>query len=321
MEQKYLTYTIEELAADPAFIQWVREDTPWLELQELISNEPSFGEKAAAARELVHLLHFEVDDVSADFSSIWEAVEKSTSPYNAKVISHPGRTWKWVGGIAMTALLLMYLFVDFSGQKEIQAHFGERISYQLPDGSRMTLNDGSSSTFSSRDWSRARTVAMEGEVYFDVEKGSPFVVRTAMGRVEVLGTTFNVYHRSGDFRVYCYTGIVRVTWEGQEHILEPGEWTEVVGNELVLKSQGPLEAGWISGVQQFEEETLQEVFAEVERQFDVEVSCSRSTAEMLYTGFFSDQDLEAALEAVCWPLHLSWTTNDKLITIEEDSIE
>jgi transmembrane sensor len=44
----------------------------------------------------------------------------------------------------------------------------------------------------SDDWSKERTLSLEGEAFFEVQKGSKFSVVTSDGIVEVLGTSFDV---------------------------------------------------------------------------------------------------------------------------------
>ena len=52
-----------------------------------------------------------------------------------------------------------------------------------------------------------------------------FLVKTELGTVRVLGTSFNVYEREGNFEVQCLTGKVEVSNQDQSEkvILTPGE--------------------------------------------------------------------------------------------------
>ncbi|MGI9173812.1 MAG: FecR family protein [Rhodothermales bacterium] len=72
------------------------------------------------------------------------------------------------------------------------APLGERLSFLLPDGSRVELNSGSTLRYARR-FGDVRAVDLEGEGFFDVaEAPRPFVVRTFNAQVRVLGTRFGV---------------------------------------------------------------------------------------------------------------------------------
>ncbi|MCG8685336.1 MAG: FecR domain-containing protein [Desulfobacterales bacterium] len=74
------------------------------------------------------------------------------------------------------------------------APVGQKARLELPDGSLVFLNSGSSIRYASDFNEKGRDVELEGEAFFDVEKntGKPFFVRTPYLDVEVTGTRFNV---------------------------------------------------------------------------------------------------------------------------------
>ena len=47
--------------------------------------------------------------------------------------------------------------------------------------------------FDKKRFTDERIIQLRGEAFFEVEKGSRFVVQTGKGAVEVLGTSFNVF--------------------------------------------------------------------------------------------------------------------------------
>lgn len=74
-----------------------------------------------------------------------------------------------------------------------EAPAGEIASYNLPDGSRITLNSGSAISYRRMMLGGTRHVTLNGEGFFDVESGvRPFIVKTANAEIQVLGTSFNV---------------------------------------------------------------------------------------------------------------------------------
>ena len=71
---------------------------------------------------------------------------------------------------------------------------GERKSFQLPDGSKVMLNAGSTINIAKDFNTHTREISLSGEGFFDVahNPGKPFVIHTSSMDVKVLGTVFNV---------------------------------------------------------------------------------------------------------------------------------
>lgn len=78
--------------------------------------------------------------------------------------------------------------------------YGSKSTIDLPDGSVVTLNSGSTLKYPGTFAVSDRTVILDGEAFFDVKKNPsrPFLVRTKDITVKVLGTTFNVKSYSDD---------------------------------------------------------------------------------------------------------------------------
>lgn len=79
--------------------------------------------------------------------------------------------------------------------EEVQAAYGTRTSIELPDGSSVFLNSGSSLRFSNQlGRKNERRVKLTGEGYFKVAKDAkrPFIVDVEKLSFEALGTVFNV---------------------------------------------------------------------------------------------------------------------------------
>ena len=71
---------------------------------------------------------------------------------------------------------------------------GQRVNLDLPDGSNVWLNAGTTMKYPVSFMKGKREVILNGEAYFEVahNEKSPFVVRTHAMDIEVLGTKFNV---------------------------------------------------------------------------------------------------------------------------------
>ena len=73
----------------------------------------------------------------------------------------------------------------------IEAPVGSQSRVELPDGSIVRLQGGSSLSYGA---SFDRTVSLKGEAYFDVQKNpaTPFIVHTGSINIKVTGTVFNL---------------------------------------------------------------------------------------------------------------------------------
>lgn len=243
----------------------------------------------------------------------WQSLSQRLE--EGRVVKMPQRQW-WRYAAAAAVVIGLATFLLWPAPSEtlvVNTAAGEHRTVTLPDGSVAELNAGSSLA-----WTADRTLQLSGEAFFKVKKGSTFTVETAQGKVEVLGTSFNVLSRASEFEVACETGRVAVTAQGSRVEITPGKSTSLVNGALVLGSFDTPVSTWTSGKFVYQEEPLQNVLAELERQFNVRIS-SPLVQDRFYTGAFEGDDLNAALAAVCAPMALTFKVVDAqnvLITAE-----
>ncbi|MDX1629871.1 MAG: FecR domain-containing protein [Fulvivirga sp.] len=208
---------------------------------------------------------------------------------------------------ASVILVIATTFTIYSfAQIEILSARGEHKIVKLPDNSSVQLNAESALSYNRLLWFFDRNVALQGEGFFKVKKGSRFTVATAHGNVAVLGTSFNVYTRPDKFNVACVTGKVKVSNAKNSVILTPGHYTSSHNKSLSKPDSFNREiTAWQSGEFYFENARLSEVVAELERQFDIDILLDAG-GERYYTGFFKNNNLEEALKMVCIPMGLQY---------------
>ncbi len=216
---------------------------------------------------------------------------------------------------ALTLLVVAYFFL-LSGET-ISTTRGEHLSFTLPDASAITLNAESQIQYNPRNWKENRTLKLKGEAFFEVQPGSSFIVETGLGRVEVIGTSFNINNRESSFEVSCFSGSVHVR-DNEENVvvLKAGEFTQLSKNNLSLPAQADKKkASWRTGEFYFENTPLKNVVEELERQFDIEIEI-KTTSDRMYTGYFNTKNLEEALQLVFTPMGLHYTADSKKITVQ-----
>lgn len=240
-------------------------------------------------------------------------------PKTAKV--HTLKTRRIWPILAAAASVLFLVFVGnllLSGPNALETRNGVTLSHQFKDQSSVLLNDGSSIVYDEGNWDTERSMKLTGEAVFNVEKGKPFIVNTDVGTVEVLGTSFNVRAWGEKLYVECYTGKVRVRYNNQAIILEKGESANGVAGKLqekqTIQHDQPL---WSTGNSRFHGEPLNQVFEELERQYDVQVNVPK--LDRPFSGNFKHDDLEIAVRNICVPMGLEYEVLEggKMVMIRE----
>ena len=93
---------------------------------------------------------------------------------------------------------------------------------ELPDGSVAFLNHNSTVKY-DKEFS-PRTLEVHGEVFLSVvESETPFVVKSQLGELTVLGTEFNVKSHAEELEVEVEDGIVELQTKAQTEKLKRGE--------------------------------------------------------------------------------------------------
>ena len=251
----------------------------------------------------------------------WEALEMRMENQQATArLSPSARTYAlrrpvFISLVAAAVALLVgvyFLLPDPASPHTIHAASGTHISQNLPDGSTVILNAQSILSFDPRKWDQGRDISLDGEAYFIVQPGSTFSVKTAGAEIRVLGTEFNVFARDRHIDVACFSGKVEVSAAGDRVLLGPGDAAQAdeTGRMKTYAFDLKGKAAWKKGEFYFDKVPLKFVLEELERQFDV-VVLMPSNDERIYTGFFTNQDLNAALEMICLPMGLNHTFEGK----------
>jgi ferric-dicitrate binding protein FerR (iron transport regulator) len=209
---------------------------------------------------------------------------------------------------AIAVLIVGSYFYLNTLNENITTQFAERSEVTLPDDSEIFLNADSEVTFSKKNWDKERNVNLKGEAFFKVAKGKKFTVETEHGTVAVLGTQFNVENRKNFFEVTCYEGLVSVTHNNTETKLPAGTSFMVINGKVIDTSKpNGSQPTWMNNESNFERIPLQYVFNELERQYNIKVKTENVDTNLLFTGTFSNTDLDMALKSISAPSHINYT--------------
>ncbi len=268
------------------------------ELKLLVSEE----DFAAYRKIKITLEGFQIEapDLEQNFNAV---IQKRNTPTkkSVQVIS----LWKYLT-VAACLILSFGIYHFFIASNTVVTDFGTNTTILLSDHSKVVLNSKSKLCYSNY-FKYKRTLQLEGEAFFEVQKGSPFIVETPLGKVKVLGTKFNVISFRDFFEVVCYEGKVKVTKGSKSIVLTHGEsvrfYDDTIENWADGTSRKP---SWLTGESAFRNVPMQYVFDQFENQYHIAVSYPKHIGNVKFTGAFTHNNLDVALKAICIPLHLKY---------------
>lgn len=213
----------------------------------------------------------------------------------------------WYGAAASVVLLLGYLFF-FNKTISYSTDFGEQLAISLPDDTEVILNAKSALSYNKKEWENKRILNLQGEAYFKVTKGATFTVETANGIVEVLGTQFTVNTEASIFEVICYEGKVKVIHKDTEKVLTQGVALRLIENKLEDWKSDNSEPTWLQQNSTFTNTPLLQVVRALEKQYNISINTAKIDAKRIrYTGGFTHNNLNKALQSVFVPLKIKFT--------------
>jgi len=159
----------------------------------------------------------------------------------------------------------------------ISTPLASKTDFELPDGSHVWLNSGSSVSFAKSFDGKTRRVKLNGEAYFDVKKTErPFQVETAHVTIDVLGTAFNVmaYDHEQPAVTLERGKITLKTSANQEETLAPGQQAviDTLSHAIQLQQvETNLYSAWIRNQLIFKNAPLGHVTSRLERWYNIDI--------------------------------------------------
>jgi ferric-dicitrate binding protein FerR (iron transport regulator) len=236
--------------------------------------------------------------------------------------------------IAASLLLLISiifpLFILNQDEQEFATTYGETQNFELPDGSEVILNANSSLRF-IKDWQEKeqRQVWLEGEAFFKVSKlissdskeAVKFIVHLQDIDVEVVGTAFNVNHRSGKVEVTLDEGIVDLKMTGGERLrMEPGDMVAYSAETQRLDkfNVNPQKVtAWRNHQMMLDEQPLSELAVLIENYYGVKVRFSSDElADKKIKATLPTDNLDLVLETLELMLDVQLERNENEIIMK-----
>ena len=221
----------------------------------------------------------EVSELSNILHKVHHQINKKEKVKKVSFITYFSR----IAAILILPLCLALVYIaneNYSKEARMQTIFSplaSRTSFDLPDGSKVWLNAGSSLSFPDKFNGSARTVKLTGQAYFDVEKDNvPFEIETDNLKVNVLGTAFDVSAYKGEAAtVTLVRGKVNVeSCSGSETELNPGEQAFFADKEGTLDKRevnSYLCTAWKDNLLVFDDERFEDALPRLERWYNVDL--------------------------------------------------
>lgn len=204
---------------------------------------------------------------------------------------------------------------DVSSQMvKIETGMGERSRAILPDGTEVSLNAMTSVTYDCSMSNGKRQVNVEGEAYFDVAKDAehPFVIDINQMEVTCLGTALNVrnYADEQTSSVVLVEGKVRVSGPSSNMMMDPNSRVVYDRNSKLMAMQR-VEAKdytcWLNREVRFNDQTLEDVAKELERNFHVQVIITKDELKKVkFTGYLGASSLRNVLDIMSLSSNMSY---------------
>lgn len=229
----------------------------------------------------------------------------------------PPRSWPLLAAAAAAAAILVVSPLAWTAARGkavvYQTAVGQTQEVVLADGSRVRLNSASRMTV-RLGWLSREVRLDDAEASFDVAKdpGRPFVVAVGDQQVRVVGTEFNIRHHDGSTTVTVRRGVVEVRQPalGPDSVarLTPGrQLSHVEGTAAsTARDVDPNAAfAWASGQLVYDQRSLVEVVADLNRRFPTPVRLTGSARTLRFSGVLSLGDQEDVLRRLAAFLSIS----------------
>lgn len=218
------------------------------------------------------------------------------------------RLWA-TAAVALIVFAAAWLFVP----KTITVPNGEMATAELPDGSSVEMNSGTTIRYNRLFSYTNRVVTLHGEAFFDVQPNDlSFRVEANGTSTEVTGTKFNIRSWSDDpgneTSVAVSEGEVRFSLlsEKEKNVtLRPGQASGWNSRLAAPKTPEPVSVVDVSGWREqrfvFQEKPVITILQELERRFAVRIDLEAGgiALETLTAYYSKPQDLERILEDIC----------------------
>lgn len=221
--------------------------------------------------------------------------------------------WQRIAAVVTIPLLLLYAYfflhkTNNQNQElvyqEVRSPHGTFSEINLPDGTSVWLNGGSTLKFPLEFKKGERNVFLNGEGYFEVhsDQKNPFIVKTNQLTLTATGTAFNIeaYENDSISAVTMVNGQINVAFgKSPQVVMVPGERASFNSQTTrcrITQTDPYKWYAWKDGLMMFRDDPLSYVFKRLEQTFNVDIDLKDfSLANAPYRATFNYESLDEIL--------------------------
>lgn len=301
----------------------------WRQLS--VENEITFQQY----REIWTMVSASNDAVMPDKEDVWEKltaqIEIKQKPRSMYTRSFMLRVASIAAAITLIIGFSLSTFIPFNTtpfQNEISVHTprGQKSELNLPDGTSVWLNSGSTLTYNTGYGIKNRTVKLEGEAFFDVthDKKKTFEVVTGTIKTQVHGTAFGIkaFKEDSSIDISLLRGHVTVHSLDSDRILAdliPNHKAVIEKSTLlshIEKCNTETENIWRYGKLKVEGETIKEVVRMMSRWYGVNISIHGKVQDEKYWFTIKTESLTEMLMLINQITPIQFSINGEEVAIQ-----
>ncbi|AMR31253.1 hypothetical protein A0256_07335 [Mucilaginibacter sp. PAMC 26640] len=195
----------------------------------------------------------------------------------------------------------------------------ERRQVTLPDGSAVYLAPNSTLKVSGAFGQKTRELTLTGEAFFDVKHDGKksFIIHTANNlKVNVLGTSFNVYSRKGvNEEVKVATGLVGLVYGKSTIFIKAGQQGNyTLATQQASKTRVNIQdaSSLQNGTLYFHNSRAEEIARKIERYYNVQVSVAQSAKKQAaFSGEMKDYGVTKLLDGLGYATGIRYRFTNK----------
>ncbi len=249
----------------------------------------------------------------------------------------PKRLYLAIGSAAAVILLLISVIGIQYGEAvsdvktpatllALETGIRETVEYELPDGSKVWLNQASVVRYPETFTGDTREIYLEGEAFFDIapDAGKPFIIHANGTQTRVVGTSFGIraVKEEDEVVVTVSTGIINLSAEGKSGYMElrKGEQGTCLPQKQLLEKNetpDPNLLAWKTKILTFKQTPLAEVAKVIGNTYHIPVTVDPSISRLQLTSTFEQRSIDEIMEIIELSLQVTAETTDGGILLKE----
>lgn len=208
-----------------------------------------------------------------------------------------------------------------TGYNTVFVPAGNQFRILLSDGSLVSLNAGTTIRFPAAFDKQQRTVALNGEAYFEVahDASRPFMVQSEKQEVTVLGTKFNVnaYKEDVEPVTTLLEGSVRINSGNTAKTLRPGQQSKANNGRIDITDVDVEEVtAWKNNLFLFRSAPIEKVISQLMRWYNVTVEYQSKPTAHFNATIKRTEPLKRVLEILEGSGYVHFTLEGKKLIVK-----